>query len=309
MRRVLVVANKWWECDPALAAMLNDNTRPAASPWPSSLQPPRPRPRPDALPAENKNPTPRAVFRYQSFSAELWCISDLLEDLPSALQSSSSAKAARLRRIFDSGDKPELVIAVGTAGTCSETPNRNGSVAIGASVFMHNAHPNETNPSSTWTDGPFDRLIESSITPDRFSAIAAFDKASTLQHFLPVPLTPSASPDISAGPTNVSLGTLNVTDYREYKSADPVTVQAFQNLSAQAAPVSLETTHGLIRVQSESPFIFVSGITDRFMHFDDDVAPRSDAQNTAAAHNAGVTVAWLLANLDQRLSVAWDQFV
>ena len=36
--RVLVVINKRWERDPALAAMLSDETRPPNSPWPSDLR-------------------------------------------------------------------------------------------------------------------------------------------------------------------------------------------------------------------------------------------------------------------------------
>ena len=70
MKRVLIVVNKWWECDPALAAMLCDNTRPKGSPWPSPLQPPRRQPDPNHLPADNPNPLPRAVFPYKTFSAE-----------------------------------------------------------------------------------------------------------------------------------------------------------------------------------------------------------------------------------------------
>lgn len=51
MKRVIVVANKWWECDPVLLAMLSDNARPqASSPWKGIVQAPRPRPNPKQLP-------------------------------------------------------------------------------------------------------------------------------------------------------------------------------------------------------------------------------------------------------------------
>ncbi len=55
-KRVLVVANKWWECDPALGALLNDNARPLGFPWPNPLQPPRKRPDQNHLPKENDAP-------------------------------------------------------------------------------------------------------------------------------------------------------------------------------------------------------------------------------------------------------------
>jgi hypothetical protein len=301
LKRVLVIINKWWECDPALAAMLSDNTRPKSSPWPTDLQPTRPVPDPSNLPKDTA-PKPRATFVYKTFNAEVWCVSDLIEDLPPECQSSSSSKAARLGRPFAAGAAPDLVIAVGTAGSCSETPNRNGWVTIGTAVFMHNAHPNGfPNPFSKW-GGPFDQLIESHINPELFTQIAFFDSGSAITHFLPVPLNPSDSPNISIGYGDVALGTLNVTDYTQYTILDPRTVKAFTEADLPNKPVSLETTHGLIRMQceaSKSPFLFVSGITDRLGFFNTDDAPRSDAQNTAAAHNAGVAVTWLLPALDK----------
>jgi hypothetical protein len=301
VKRVLVIVNKWWECDPALAAMLNDNTRPKGSPWPSDLQPTRRVPDPNHLP-DHPSSRPRATFVYQTFQAEVWCISDLIEDLPPECQSSSSSKAVRLSLPFEAGAAPDLVIAVGTAGSCSESPNRNGWVSVGTAAFMHDAHDEGSpNPFSTWR-GPFDQLIESDIDPNLFTQIAFFDAASAVSHFLPVPLHPSESPNISIGYGDVALGTLNVTDYTQYTILDPRTVEAFMEADLPNKPVSLETSHGLIRVQCEStksPFLFVSGITDRLGFFNTDNAPRSDAQNTAAAHNAGVVVAYLFPALDK----------
>ena len=73
MKRVVVVVNKWCECEPVLGTLLNSNASPANFPWPmpAPVSPtPRPRqPPPVAL--------PRAVFRLNSTSVELWCISDL----------------------------------------------------------------------------------------------------------------------------------------------------------------------------------------------------------------------------------------
>lgn len=57
----------------------------------------------------------------------------------------------------------------------------------------------------------------------------------------------------------------------------------------------METTHSVIRLCVPSPrFLFVSGITNRLGYFNVEVSPRSYAQNFAASHNAGITVAWLL---------------
>jgi hypothetical protein len=294
--RVLVIVNKWWECEPALAAMLSDNTRPPESPWPATLQPAR---RAPELCPPNPNPLPRAIFAYHTFTAEVWCVSDLLDGLPPNLQSSSEEKYKRMPAIFK-GEKPGLVISVGTASTPRFGVNCNGGVAVGTSVFLHNACPNGSNPNSNLVLPEFDKIIESSIAESTFDRIRRVDVTSALNRFLPVSLNPSSSVDVSIGLRDLALGTVNVTDPKMYAEKDGLTVQAFAALGQPANLVSLETTHGLICVRAKDcPFLFVSGIVNRLQRFGTDVAPRADAQNTAGAHNAGVVVTWMLSSLDQ----------
>jgi hypothetical protein len=58
---------------------------------------------------------------------------------------------------------------------------------------------------------------------------------------------------------------------------------------------SVETTHGLIRLVVPSPqFLFVSGIANRLGYFNMEAAPRNYALDFVVAHNAGVTLAWML---------------
>lgn len=294
--RVLVIVNKWWECDPALAAMLSDNTRPPNSPWPADLQAAR---RPPELSAPNSNPVPRAIFCYHTFTAEIWCVSDLLDGVPSNLQSSSEEKYKRLTTIFK-GDVPGLVISVGTASTPHFGINCNGGVTVGTNIFMHNGCPHGSNPDSNLDLPIFDAIVDSSIAESTFDRIRRMDVTSALNRFLPVPLNPSPSVDVSIGFRDVALGTVNVTNSRDYTEKDRLTVQAFAALGQMANAVSLETTHGLIRARAgECPFLFVSGIVNRYQRFGTDVASRADAQNTAGAHNAGVVVTWMLSILDQ----------
>lgn len=312
--RIVVLANKWWECEAMLAAMLNsnafppplvkkDNTKIVVSPWYDTLFSPRAQGTDDAYKA-----TSRATFSYrddtgnQVFSVEVWCVSDLLEKTdPSG--SSSSAKSAHVAVKLFAAPLPDLTIAVGTGGTAREFPNRSGGVAIGGQVFLHNAHipgtPN-ANPQSTWSNARQEALIAPSISESFFGQIAAFDSATALLHFLPLRRGGSSSPIITIGLTDVALGTLNVTDYNEYKLKDRETVRAFDRQAYTDEPVSLETTHGLIRLASDpAPFIFVTGITDNFLHFDDQVGglATADPQNFAAAYNAGISVRHMLASL------------
>ena len=67
---------------------------------------------------------------------------------------------------------------------------------------------------------------------------------------------------------------------------------------------SMETTHGLIRLTwKDTPFLFVSGLVNRTLLFNVETSPRFYAQNFAAAHNAGITIGYLLLEL-ARLNVA-----
>jgi hypothetical protein len=52
---------------------------------------------------------------------------------------------------------------------------------------------------------------------------------------------------------------------------------------------------------SDAPFIFVSGLTDRLGYFNQDLGPRTVAQNFLAAHNAGIAVVWTLGQILNRM--------
>jgi hypothetical protein len=94
-----------------------------------------------------------------------------------------------------------------------------------------------------------------------------------------------------------AIGDVNVTNYDDYAWADPAALKAFKRHDDTDPVGSLETTHGLIRLQSEAPFLFISGITNRVGYFNMEVAPRAYAQNFVCAHNAGVVATWLLPRL------------
>lgn len=314
-KRVLLIANKWWECDPLLFALLNDNARPfdnnshtSVLGWPNPLNHPRrrpgkilqPPPEPPAI-----TPAPRAVFSLSNITIEVWCISDLLEQYPDIpdYQSSSELKMHHLQSIFD-GPTVDFAIAFGTAGYPSNY-TENGSVVVGSRIFIYNGHPNGENPKSNWQGGPFDTIIESRIGSADFNRITTIEtspKTSVLDRFVVPPLNPVQTGNIIARHDYVGVGTVNVTNYSEYETKDSEALNACGAKFNISLAKSQETTHGLIRKQSEAPFIFISGITDRVGHFNEDVGNRSYAQNTSAAHNAGIVAAWLLPNINDLLA-------
>jgi hypothetical protein len=304
VKRVLIVVNKWWECDPVVNVLLHEKSRPKGMlGWPlsSKLRHPRPRPAQEPLPAEDLAPAPRAVYALEHAWVEVWCVSDLLEHQPdkTQYQSSTERKAEQLPRLFI-GEAPALVVAVGTAGYPGDA-DVNGCVVVGTGVFIHNGHPGGTNPDSNWEGGPFDRLLPSRLGEAEFARLTSFDDKINTRLIAP-PNRPAAKLEVMARADFVSLGTVNVTDYKEYATKDEETLRAFAESGAGGSPASLETTHGLIRVQSDAPFLSVSGVPNRVGRFDQEVAPNEYAQNTAAAHNAGVVVAAMIPLIDQYLA-------
>ncbi len=300
MDRVLIVFNKWWEFEPGFACLLCDRARPPEVKdwWPAFHDHPRQRRNP-RLPANPAPVRPRALFRRRWGLVEVWCISDLLEHFPDEpkWQSSSQRKVERLAEIFR-GDPPSLVIAVGTAASEGDAP-LNGSVVIGTKCFMHNSHPDNTNPDSNWRAGPFGVVLDSSLSKEEFAELVRPGDpfwTEAAKRFLPPPLSAAPAPAVRAEYDAVALGNVNVTDYAEYAATDAETVTAFRQSHPAGVFGSLETTHALIRATGGPRFLYVSGIVDRLGHFNDDVGPREYAQN-AAAHNAGLAVAWLLPRL------------
>lgn len=300
-KRVLIVINKWWECDPIMNVLLHYNARPSELAWPESLNHPRPRPTQSALPDKNHNSLPRAVFKLHNIVAQIWCISDLLEHYPDEpkYQSSSEVKMKHLPKIL-AGEAVDLVVGVGTAGYPSSY-SENGSVVVGSRVFMHNSHPNGDNPDSNWSEGPFDQILDSDFSQENFNEITLIEtspKPSVLDRFMIPPLNPASYPRLLARHDYVALANTNVTNNAEFLKTDEETLAAFCRHNNLSIARSLETTFGLIRKVSEAPFLFVSGITNRVGHFGDEVKLRSYSQNTSVAHNIGIVLSWMLPRID-----------
>lgn len=301
-RRVVIVVNKWWECEPVMNALLHARARPRGLGWPDVLNQPRPRPADRALPPGMPFVQPRAAWILRHTVVEVWCLGDLLEHMPdqNRFQSSSARKVEVLPRIF-AGRPPSLVVAMGTAGYpigSDKDPGINGGVVSGRNVFIHNFHPNGENPDSRWDNGTFDQLIESKLAAKDFDQLLAVDQAEVLKRFVRPPNRP-VDPVLEAGAALVSVGVVNVTNYAEYEKSDTAAMDAFRNLNSGAKAVSLETTHGLIKLASgDAPFLFVSGITDRVGFFKEEVDPNEYAQNFAVSHNMGVVIAWMIPRID-----------
>jgi len=318
-KRVLIIANKDWEATALTNVLLDAKACPDKFPWPVKLT----HPLPPQIESTTSKPKPRAVFHFQERShgkthdvqVEVWCIQDAMN--PSVSSSSTKEKYEVLAVMYfggkvevDTDKEPDFVVAFGTAGFPGEA-SYNGCVFVGANTFIHDPFSDDLRNEKYWHSEQTRLIGPSSISAELFNpGLRIFDeslKSQVESRFLAPPMNPARKQILVAASNYTAVGVVNITNYDDYAWADEEALQAFKDVckdQQERPPVgSVETTHGVIRLLSEAPFIFISGITDRIGHFNMEVGPRPYAQNFACAHNAGVVAAWLIPRIVRYLSI------
>lgn len=286
--KLIIVANKWWEAAPLVAALQHVNSRQrdlGAVPgeFADASQP---------GPGRSSAPAPRVVMHCGDATIEVWCIQDLMD--PDENSSLTWEKARVLRRVLRGAD-PNAIIAFGTAASPTGS-GRNGNVVIGTSVFVHDPYQEPPNKQKHWTSPLLNQVVRSDIQ-------AAFDKiprqfvTEAEKRLLRPPNAAATPPHISADSTLVSVGVVNVTNSAHYAWTDQQALAKFQEVTGSANAESLETTHGVIRLELGSRFLYVSGIANAVGKFGEQVSPNAYSQNFVAAHNAAIAVGWLMPSL------------
>lgn len=310
-KRIMVIANKHWEADPLVNALISDRVVPLEllgsvevvnHPFflgnrdaPNKRRA-RPRVEIELAPFEAEDRTVKGRL-------EVWCIQDLMN--PNVSSSSTLEKAKVLPLAFAyTKRRPDFVIAFGTAAGPPGIP-MNGSVVIGSSAFIHDPFADSENPGF-WKPPRADELIVCEPLPRKvFDVIGDSVRCRAERRFLRPPLQPSEPGIIVAGDSHIGLSNVNITSYDDYAWADPELLERFLAVDNGRSRVgSVETTHGVIREEAgdDTPFLFTSGIANAVGRFDYEVAPRVYAQDFVAAHNAGATVAWFIPELLRLLS-------
>jgi hypothetical protein len=291
-KNITVIVNKSWETEPLLNAMTNQALT-AKAPLVSHLLPfPSVFNSPKDLKAKTNDKRTSVRARFQLCSASsclnvsVWCIEDLMD--PTKNASSSEEKFRVLPAALV--DNPDLVISVSTAN-CPYQDSINGSVLIGANSFLYNGCPD--NLLSNLQPPQINQLMPSNVNADLFALIDEMFNAVVTSDFLIPPHSPS-NPFVCLASDAISVvSSINVTDYRMYTQVDEDARNEF-NAVVGKDPDTIETTHGVVKISTEAPIIFISPVTDRFGHFDDDV---SSVQNYVAAFNGGVVLRELLWSL------------
>lgn len=296
MKRIVLIGNKSWEVEPILNALLNVRIRPQTLPNPTHLHYPWTFPQGAAK--------PRAVWdSFNQTTVELWCIQDIMDSKWNP--SSSQGKHECLPKILAyRKEKPDLVVALGTAALGLNGGNNNGCVVLGSNIFIHNYHPNGQNPESIWDDpAHFEKVLSSTVNPGIFQ----FD-SNTIQlieqRLLKPYLNPSANISVISDKDNIGVSVVNITNYADYQYSDESGLKVLADTGNKLPVGSVETTHGVIRLLCDAPFLFISGITDRVGHFADDVNGKdangnvkTEAQNFTAAFNIGVCLSYVIPEL------------
>ncbi|HTF17385.1 MAG TPA: hypothetical protein VK658_04890 [Chryseolinea sp.] len=300
MKRVLVVINKSWEADPLISALIASKLKPVGFPFPTSLSFPVPDPVDSPKPAKQNNPRaiiglgPKTFEGKKEVSAMeviIWCIEDLTD--PSKHSSSSEEKSIKLVQLFATEKNVDLVIAFGTAAFNDKGTSFNGSVVIGSEFFTYNARPD--NNQSRYEDKRLGEYLPSNLSEAlRKSLFAIFNdkfKDVVESKLAGTPNFPAAKPKILAASNYVAISNLNITDYNDYAWADEEGLSHYRATNQKNPVGSIETTHGLIRLSTEFPTIFISAVSDRVGYFNSDVTP---TQNYIASLNGGILLAHLL---------------
>jgi hypothetical protein len=287
MRQIVeVLVNKSWETEPFLNAMTNPKLRAGLLPLPSIINSPKDH--------DNRMAEPRAVYYLNNIIVIVRCIEDLMER---GDNTSSSEAKYKVLPAWIADDRPDCIISVSTAESADKTSGKtsqNGSVYIGGSFFLHDADP--INPESHLVIPPDKTFFPNNMTPEVFALFDSSFAAKATRRFIPAAHNPAAKMTCLASPAYTALGVINVTDYTKYQNADKATHDAFESGAfGDTKAVSIETTHGVVRLSTDAPLLFVSPITDRYQSFAEDV---DDVQNYIAAFNAGIVVSEMLVELD-----------
>ncbi len=182
--------------------------------------------------------------------------------------SSSSEEKARFLPDLLKTDASELIIAVGTAGYIADGAVA-GCVVVGSRFFIHNGHPN--NPGSNFQSDRFDELLPQNSNTALVQLISLAFKLNVEPKFLKTPNNPALRGACLASQFYTAISSVNVLDYGEYAWVDMEAVAKFRDIEKKLPVGSLETTHGVIRLCTETPMMFISAITDREGDFDIEV--------------------------------------
>ncbi len=284
--KVLILANKWWEVVPLVSVLQHAREiKPEFSGSPYAFEIIE-----HKLPKETDG-NARLKFLVNDGLIEVWCIEDLIHNGKDT--SSSIEKLQALLRFKENNfDQESLVIAFGTAAAPKNAFS--GNVIVGSKVFIFDGHEKNSESELSEISDRFGQIINSEMDGLFQNQFLSDNFVEAEKRFLRTLNNPSPAPRIFADSSYVSVGVVNVSNNQDYHEIDQQALKQFANVSNGHHALSIETTHGLIRVCLDNPFLYLSGIVNEVGAFAEEVKTKKYAQNYAASHNAAVCLAWML---------------
>ncbi len=286
-RRILLIANIRDEAQALMDVLLDESARHPDLGAPTLLVPRDVRPKRDS----DVVVKPRCVIGApkqgpQAAAIEVWCLYDLMSEMVNG--SNTDEKGLALRKIFSLGKPADAVIGFGT-GAFPSRDTRNGCVAVGGTVFLHDAKGG----GSIWSwPHQMEKLIPSK-TPSSFYQALVNDRAvmdAIRARMQEAPVNPARPPAVIVSPDAVAVSSVNIASTADYALVD-YTAVGFAQAAGVTEITSVETTHAVIRRYcADAPFIFVTGIPNRIGQFDKE----AQGNNQRASRNAGVVASWIL---------------
>lgn len=291
MKKIIVIVNKKWEAAPVLEAMKKT----------------------DGLTSPVMSNATKAFWKLSNDALEvaLWCIEDMM--IPEKSYKGKSAKEKnRVIKDVVSIEKPDLIIAVGTAAFPGED-SQNGSVVVGSRFFLYDGGKDsnsETEPAG-WEDYclypdkenkfAFKELINSNVSKELFDVFAGDFASAVEQKFLKVPYNSANPQKLLASAGNTALSNVNVLNnnygsHTDKKGSDYNAIAAFREYGS---PASIETTHGIIKVSTDKPIIFVSAIANRVGYLFEENGNKypPTKQTDSVSFNAGIVIGEFVSRL------------
>lgn len=211
---------------------------------------------------------------------------------------SNSEEKYRVLPGYISADKPDFVISVSTAESTPEgKDNLNGCVVFGGQYFMFDAKEYDkksqsnlvvSNPACPYA---YDEELFKLLDRDLSKTAAANFKISENN--------PADVMRIEAASNYACVGVVNVENYEAYEEADPAAYSAYPENHETYPPMSIETTHGIVRMSTPKNIsvIFASPIVDRYRKFTEDIKRH---QNEFCSYNAGIAVAEYIKRINEK---------
>ena len=246
---------------------------------------------------------PTCVYQVAGHIIREFCINYLFpadEDPAKPSVSSNSEKKLELLKTLIEKEKPDYIISVSTGESTpfdqdkySDNNSVNGCVFIGTRFFACDCSEDDPDTESHLDIAKCKWTPESKPICEKFYSL--LEKADLSEGMIKVPNSPGSPLDIYAGDIFTSLGVINVMNYKCYSKADQRTYLEFTKNNWVYIPVSLETTHAVVKMAAgEIPVLFVSPIVDRYESFSTDVEDSWGNQNLFSSYNAGVAVTNML---------------